>query len=192
MSVKEIMMESKMILVCYDFSDNLERAKLREELTSYPFYAKMMTQSVYYLPDYDGKTLRAVRKWANQSDADIVVFGDVNTTLKDQKALVKGYYTHLQEVVGEITDTTERIREELLDFEEKIEDPDVTLRGWATKVSSIKNRFEEIRSMINKVGDKHDEFHLDMIATFVEKLDKRYERVRLMKVEINKEHKKKK
>ena len=192
MSVKEIMMESKMILVCYDFSDNLERAKLRDELKGYPFYAKMMTESVYYLPDYDGKTLRAVRKWANQSSADIVVFGDVNTTLKDQKALVKGYYTHLQDIVKEVTDTTKRIRKELLEFEEEIEDPDVTLRGWATKVSSITNRFEEIRSMINQVGDEDDEFHLDMVASFVEKLDKRYERVRLMKIEINKEHKRKK
>ncbi len=191
MAVQEKMLEGKMILVCYDFSDNLERAKLRDELTSYPFYAKMMTQSVYYLPE-SVQSLRAVRKWANQSSADIIVFGDVNTTLRDQKALVKKYYDHLQNVVQEVTDTTKRIRKELLEFEENIEDPDVTLRGWATKVSSIVNRFEEIRSMINKVGDEDDEFHLDMVATFVEKLDKRYERVRLMKIEINKEHKHKK
>ena len=120
MAVQEKMLEGKMILVCYDFSDNLERAKLRDELTSYPFYAKMMTQSVYYLPE-SVQSLRAVRKWANQSSADIIVFGDVNTTLRDQKALVKKYYDHLQNVVQEVTDTTKRIRKELLEFEENIE-----------------------------------------------------------------------
>lgn len=209
MAVQEKMLEGKMILVCYDFSDNLERAKLRDELTSYPFYAKMMTQSVYYLPE-SVQSLRAVRKWANQSSADIIVFGDVNTTLRDQKALVKKYYDHLQNVVQEVTDTTKRIRKELLEFEENIEldeivvlekQPDgkmkkVTkpnnLRGWATKVSSIVNRFEEIRSMINKVGDEDDEFHLDMVATFVEKLDERFVRVKAMKDKINKERKHKK
>lgn len=191
--IQEKMLEGKMILVCYDFSDNLERAKLREELTSYPFYAKMMTQSVYYLPE-SVQSLRAVRKWANSSSErdKIVVFGDVNTSIKDQKKLVHQYYTHLQDIVQEITDTTKRIRKELLEFEEEIEDPDVTLRGWATKVSSITNRFEEIRSMINKVGDEDDEFHLDMVATFVTKLDERYEKVRLMKERLNKERKHKK
>jgi len=192
MSVKEIMMESKMILVCYDFSDNLERAKLRDELKGYPFYAKMMTESVYYLPDFDGKTLRAVRKWANQSSADIVVFGDVNTTLKDQKALVKGYYVHMQDIVKEVNDTAKSIRKQLLEFEQHIEDPESTLRGWATKVQSIRNRFEEIRSGINKVGDEDDEFELDKIAVFVDNLDKRYERVKEMKIRVNKENKKKK
>lgn len=213
--IEEKMLEGKMILVCYDFSDNLERAKLREELTSYPFFAKMMTQSVYYLPE-SVQSLRAVRKWANSSSErdKIVVFGDVNTTLKDQKKLVHQYYSHLQNIVQEVTDTTKRIRKELLEFEENIELDEIeveevvklangktkvvkvkkqnTMRGWATKVSSITNRFDEIRSMINKVGDEDDEFHLDMVASFVEKLDKRYERVRLMKEQINRENKKKK
>ncbi len=213
--IQEKMLEGKMILVCYDFSDNLERAKLREELTSFPFYAKMMTQSVYYLPE-SVQSLRAVRKWANSSSErdKIVVFGDVNTTIRDQKKLVYQYYTHLQDIVQEVTDTTKRIRKELLEFEETIEYDEVTvveevkqsdgtikkikvtkqntMRGWATKVSSIRNRFDEIRSMINKVGDEDDEFHLDMVATFVTKLDERYEKVRIMKEKINKEHKKKK
>ena len=182
-----------MILVCYDFDathdGNMDRQRLRDELTSYPFYARMMTQSVYYLPE-SMQSLRAVRKWANQSTANIVVFGDAQAPLKDQKMLVKQYYKHLQNTVQEVTDTTKRIRRELLEFEENIEDPDVTLRGWATKVSSIKNRFEEIRTAINKVGDEDDEFHLDMVATFVDKLEDRYEKVKEMKIKINKEHKK--
>lgn len=211
---QEKMIEDKMILVCYDLKDNMTRAKFREQLTSYPFYGKMMTESVYYLPETIA-SLRAVRKFANSIKLDhssdqIVVFGDVNTKLKDQKKLVIEYVTHLQEIVHEVDSTTERIRDELLEFEENIHLDEIevmekqsngkmmkvikqnNLRGWATKVSSIRNRFEEIRTMINKVGDKHDEFELDKISSLVDKLDERFERVKVMKDKINKEKKKNK
>lgn len=189
MTVVENILKDKMILVCYDFlateEGNRDRAIFRDQLTGKPFHAVQMTASVYYLPE-SVASLSEVRKWAKNTNADIRVFGNIEATINDKKKLAKGYYHHMLDIVKEVNEIAKRLRKELIEFEENIDDPERTLRGWATKVSGIVNRFEEIRKLINRVGDEDDEFHLDMLAVYVKGLTERYERVKDMKEKLKK------
>ncbi len=173
-----------MILVCYDFDatdeGNIERTLMRNELTGKPFYARMMTQSVYYLPE-SMSSLDTVRRWAKSKNAEIIVFGDVHTDLQDKKKLVKGYVRFLKDLVIEMREIAKTVKNDLQDFEENIDDPDQTLRGWHTKVTGITNRFEELRKAINRVGDDDDELDLQMMDAYIDRLQKRYERVKEIK-----------
>jgi len=174
-----------MILVCYDFDatveGNIERAMMREELTRKPFYAKMMTQSVYYLPE-SMASLETVRGWATSTNAEIFVFGNVNATIADKQKMAKQYVSHLRGLVNEMKDIAKIVRRDLFDFEETdFDDPKVNLRGWHTKVSGIENRYEELRKAINRVGDEDDELDLDMMTVYINNLKARFERVKEMK-----------
>ncbi len=173
-----------MILVCYDFDatdeGNIERAIMRNELTGKPFYARMMTQSVYYLPE-SMQSLETVRRWAKSKNAEIIVFGNVDADLNDRKKLAKGYVRFLRDLVKEMREIAKMVKNDLQEFEDNIDDPDQTLRGWHTKISGITNRFEELRKAINRVGDDDDELDLQMMDAYIERLQKRYDRVKEIK-----------
>ena len=183
-------MKDDMILLCYDFhkhdesgAEDIERAELRAEITGKPYYAMMHTQSVYYLPA-SMASLEVIKRWAKSKHAEIVVFGNVDLDLDVKRKFVNKYVSHLRSLLREVNENTKVRRRELLDFEEDLENPDSSLRGWATKISGITNRFEEIRQAINRVGGKasNEEFELDKLATYVQyHLVERYERVKEMK-----------
>jgi hypothetical protein len=191
-------MSDEMILLCYDFhkTDNsgledVMRAGLRSEITGKPYYALMHTQSVYYLPA-SMASLDVIKRWARSKHAEIVVFGNVELDLDIKKKFVNKYIRHLRSLLREVNENAKERRRELLDFEEELDsNKDPSLRGWATKITGITNRFEEIRQAINRVGGKSKkeklatdaEFELDKLATYVEvNLVQRYERVRQMKL----------
>ena len=191
MTLEENIIEDKMILVCYDFEatdeGNIERTMMRKELTRKPFYATMMTQSVYYLPESIA-TLDTVRRWATSKSADIRVFGNIDATIADRKKLAKDCIRHLKDLVSEMRMIAKSIKKDLQEFEENIEDKDTTLRGWHTKISGITNRFEDFRKAVSRVGDDDDELDLEMMASYIKTLETRYERVKLMKARQNGKH----
>ena len=180
-----------MILVCYDFEasneGNIERTMMRNELTGKPFFARMMTQSVYYLPE-SMATLETVRRWAKSKSADIRVFGNIDATIADRKRLARDYVRYLKDLVSEMREIAKRVKKDLHEFEENIEDEDATLRGWHTKISGITNRFEDLRKAVSRVGDDDDELELEMMASYVKTLETRYERIKLMKARENGKH----
>ncbi len=137
-------MKDNWILVCYDFDatdeGNIERTLMRNELTGKPFYAKMMTQSVYYLPE-SMASLDNVRRWAKSKHANIVVFGNIDANIDDRRKLAKGYVRFLKDLVEETKEIAIRIKDDLQDFEDNIDDQKKTLRGWHSKVSGITNRY---------------------------------------------------
>jgi len=183
-------MKDDMILLCYDFhkhdesgSEDIERAELRAEITGKPYFAMMHTQSVYYLPA-SMASLEVIKRWARSKHAEIVVFGNVDLDLDVKRKFVNKYVSHLRSLLREVNENAKIRRRELLDFEDDVENPDTSLRGWATKISGITNRFEEIQQAINRVGGKasNEEFELDKLATYVKyHLVERYERVKDMK-----------
>lgn len=189
MSVKEVLIQSDMILVVYDFRDtpegNRERNKLREELTSAPFFAVMMNQSVYYL-SATVASLETVRKWARSTEADIKVFGNVDATIRDKQHMVRDYYNHLKDIVKEVNEIAFNRFKEIQEFEDKIGTEGASLKGWHNKISGVENRFSEIRKLINRVGDDQDEFELEKLASFVKTLKKRYDRLKVEVVEARK------
>jgi len=184
LTLVEKVLKSKMILVCYDFDatdeGNIERALMRNELTGKPFYARMMTQSVYYLPE-SMAPLENVRKWAKSKNAEITVFGNVDADLHDRKQLAKDYVRFLKDLVKEMREIAKSVKNDLQDFEENIDDPDQTLRGWHTKISGITNRFEELRKAISRVGDDDDELDLEMMSAYIARLQTRYAKVLAIK-----------
>jgi len=190
-------MKDDMILLCYDFhkkddepegAENKARANLRTEITSKPYYAVMHTQSVYYLPA-SMQSLETIKRWARNKHAEIVVFGNVELDLDIKRKMVNKYVAHLRQILREVNEDAKARRRELLDFEEDIDNPDTSLRGWASKPKKLALRFEEIRHAINRVGKNEHatnaEFELDKLATYVEvNLVQRYERVRKMKAKV--------
>lgn len=193
MTLEENILEAKMVLVCYDFQatdeGNIERTMMRNELTGKPFYARMMTQSVYYLPESIA-SLDTVRRWAKSKSADIRVFGNIDATLADRKRLAKDYVRYLKDLVSEMRMIAKSVKKDLQEFEENIDDEDTTLRGWHSKISGITNRFEDLRKAVSRVGDDDDELELEMMASYVKTLQERYDRVRVMKTKQNGKHKK--
>lgn len=177
-----------MILVCYDFNStdegNIERTIMRNELTGKPFFARMMTQSVYYLPE-SMASLDTVRRWAKSKNADIRVFGNIDATIADRKKLAREYVRYLKDLVAEMKEIAKSVKKDLQEFEENIDDKDETLRGWHSKISGITNRFEDLRKAVNRVGDDDDELELEMMASYVKTLETRYDRIKLMKARQN-------
>ena len=178
-----------MILVCYDFEataeGNIERTMMRDELTRKPFYANMMTQSVYYLPE-SLASLETVRRWARSKSADIRVFGNIDATIADRKKMAKDYVRYMRDLVSEMKQIAKRVKKDLQEFEENIEDEDETLRGWHSKISGITNRYEDLRKAINRVGDDDDELEMEMMASYVKTLEERYNKVKVMKAKQKK------
>ncbi len=191
MTLEEKMMKDDMILLCYDFhkkdesgAEAKERADLRKEITKKPIYALMHTQSVYYLPATMA-SFEVMKRWARSKYAEIVVFGNVELDIDVKRKFVNKYISHLRIILRDVNEKAKRCRREILDFEEDIDNPDETLRGWHKKVGDIVYDFEEIRKAINRVGNKNisnEEFELDKLAVYVQyHLVERYERVRDMK-----------
>lgn len=182
------------MLIVYDFKDNAignrDRNIFQRQITSKPFYGVQKTASVY-LVLYTVANLEKVRKWANKTHADIVVFGDVETSVRDNKRVSKLYYKRLVEITDEVKGIAKKLRVQLIEFEEDYDNPDRTLRGWATKMSGITNRYEEIKQLIDKVGKKDgdDEFDMESLKLHVKKLDERFEKVKDMKLKLGKKKK---
>ena len=186
MTLQEQLIKSNWILVAYDFDSttengNYERAELRGELVR-KFRAKMMSQSVYFLPDTMASRA-TIERWARSHNATIFVFG---ADLDDagQRRFAKTYYRYLKDLRKEMREIAVQVMVQLQDYEDSLGqklkkgEKEPSLKGWHLKVSAIENRFEELRKSINKVGDKDDELELQVLSAYIEKVVKRYERVK--------------
>lgn len=194
MAVVEKLMEDQMVVVSYDFKanpkGNSQRIKFHRIITGQPFYASMMNQSVYYM--YASlASLSFVRSWADETNADIKVFGMGDIRKSDARRYAKQYVDNLKEMLQEVYEIAEHCRDKLLEFEENIEDPEYDLRGIPAKIAGAEQRFEEMRKAINKIqhheGEekaKRDEFKLDVIAVFFKNLKERYDRVKEMRLKV--------
>lgn len=148
-----------------------------------------MTQSVYFLPD-SMASRATIEHWARSQNATIVVFG-ADLDLAGQRRFAKNYLRYLKDLRKEMREIAVQVMTDLQDYEDALDKTIGTrkkvpsLKGWHLKVSAITNRFEELRKSINKVGDKDDELELQMLSAYIEKVIKRYERVKTLKVTIS-------
>ncbi len=189
MTLQEQLIKSNWILVAYDFDSttdngNYERAELRGELVR-KFRAKMMSQSVYFLPDTMASRA-TIERWARSHNATIFVFG---ADLDDagQRRFAKTYLRYLKDLRKEMREIAVVVMTDLQDYEDALDKTIGTrkkvpsLKGWHLKIKAITNRFEELRKSIEKVGDKDDELELQMLSSYIEKIVKRYELVKKLK-----------
>lgn len=184
MTLTEQLIKSNWILIAYDFSTkgngNYERAELRGELVR-KYRAKMMSQSVYFLPDTMASRA-TIERWASSHNADIFVFG---ADLDDagQKRFAKNYLRYLKDLRKEMREIAVDVMDQLQEYEDSLGQPvrkgkkAPSLKGWHLKISAITNRFEELQKSINKVGDKDDELELQMLSAYIDRVIKRYDRL---------------
>ena len=173
-----------MILICYDFDDtkegNKERAIMQKELTKDPFHAKMLMESVYYLP-VSMASVSSVREWAKPTNGEFIVFANVDADLHDKTKLAKGYVKLLRKLVTKMKEEATSVKNDLQDFEKNIDHSNQNLRGWASKISGVRERFELVRKAVNRVGDDDDELDLEMMDDYIDRLEKRFKKVKELK-----------
>ena len=181
MTLVEKIIKSKLILICYDFDDtkegNKERAIMQKELTKDPFHAKMLMESVYYLP-VSMASVDSVREWAKSANGEFIIFANVDADLHDKTKLAKGYVKLLRKLVTKMKEKATLVKNDLQDFEKNIDHSNKNLRGWASKISGVKERFELVRNAVNRVGDDDDELDLEMMDDYIDRLEKRFEKVK--------------
>lgn len=73
------------------------------------------------------------------------------------------------------------VKNDLQDFEKNIDHSNQNLRGWASKISGVRERFELVRKAVNRVGDDDDELDLEMMNDYIDRLEKRFEKVKELK-----------
>ena len=179
----EKLLSEELILVLYDFPNTEEgnhaRTVFRNELTGKRFHAMQVTQSCYLMPKSNASTA-TVKYWSKQfndiDNVEIMIFNDASWEPKQKQRLAKQYVRHLHDLVEEVNIFGKDLWKQLKEWEERVadEDPDVSLRGWATKMKGITGRFEEIQKTINRVGNEDDEFELQKLSAFVDRLDIRF------------------
>ena len=181
MTLVEKIIKSKLILVCYDFDDttegNKERAIMQKELTKDPFHAKMLMESLYYLP-VSMASVNSVREWAKPTNGEFIIFGNVDVNLHQKTKLAKGYVQLLKKLVTKMKEEATSVKNDFQDFEKNFDHSNQNLRGWASKISGARERFELVRNAVNRIGDDDDELDLEMMNDYIDRLEKRFEKMK--------------
>ena len=181
MTLVEKIIKSKLILVCYDFDDttegNKERAIMQKELTKDPFNAKMLMESLYYLP-VSMASVNSVREWAKPTNGEFIIFGNVDVNLDQKTKLAKGYVQLLKKLVTKMKEEATSVKNDFQDFEKNFDHSNQNLRGWASKISGARERFELVRNAVNRIGDDDDELDLEMMNDYIDRLEKRFEKMK--------------
>lgn len=181
----EKLLAEDLVLILYDFPNtdegNHARTEFRNDLTGKKHHAMQVTQSCYLMTkdNWNQSTSNFYNRRYNQIDhVVIMVFNDASWEPKQKQRLAKQYVRHLHDLVEEVNIFGKDLWKQLKEWEEKVadEDPKISLRGWATKMAGITGRFEEIQKTINRVGNEDDEFELQKLSAFVDRLDARFEK----------------
>lgn len=173
--------ERDWILVTYDVkADDTLRDMIRHKLLKH-MGAIYQNDSVYLVPK---KIHNAdeIKKWGKDNfNINLIVFG-LDATLDDCKTLSKRYVADLRNRKRDVNEQSQRVWERLIEIEENIDDPDISrLTGIHKMIEGITGQYDELRKLINRYGNKTDEFKLERLFAIVEKCSKRYDRIKEMK-----------
>ena len=163
--------ERDWILVTYDVhaDDNLReriRFKLLKEMG-----AIYQNDSVYLVPQ-KVHSAEEIKKWGKQNwNINLVVFG-LDATLDDCKDITKRYVRDLRDRKKKVAEDIEKYWEQIMEVEEGKR----TFSGFHNKVKNSEIDFIELKKLINRYGNKHDEFKVESLYIVLQKLKKRYER----------------
>lgn len=180
-------LDDSWILITYDVSDNNSRRNwIREKIKNMGGLWK--NDSTYLIPS-SVQTEEALLEWGKFHDVNLFVVGMKITTTEAIQTLTQAYIGKLLADLKEIRDSvskgwsTLKIIEENLDLKEEDlkEKYNVTFRGFHNIVSSVENRYEDLRKMINDYGNDNDEFETELLYSFIGKMKNRFEHVRELK-----------
>jgi hypothetical protein len=173
------------ILVTYDVRDtaNAKRNWIREKIKRYGGLWK--NDSTYLVP----KSVRSVddiRQWGKDADVNLFVLGMHTDDKLETKTLTQAYIGKLLDDIKEIRDSAKKsfnvlqiIEEHIELSEEELKDKyNVSFRGFHNVVKSTRKRSTDIEEMVQNYGNNDDEFQIQMLYTFIEKLETRFERIK--------------
>lgn len=180
MPIKTTKIQKDWFLITYDVktSSNVTRDWMRNKIISMGGY--METYSNYLMPK-SVRSIEEIQRWARDNDVNIIVYG-LELTLERATELTQKYTIELSNQLQEINEQGEKLWNRLKEVEENLDDPDVSkLTGISNIVKSIRSQSADIMSTINRWGNEKDEFELEKLSSFVQRLSDRYERLREQK-----------
>jgi|SRR3990172_634388 len=172
------------ILVTYDVSgDNSKRNWIREKIIRMGGLWK--NDSTYLVP----KSVRSVdeiRQFGKHTNVNLFVVGMHVDDREDVKTLTQAYIGKLLDDIKEIRDSAKKsfnvlqlIEENIELSEEELKDKhNVSFRGFHNVVKSVKDRSHEIEEMCQNYGNNDDEFEIQLLYSFVNKLEERFQRIK--------------
>lgn len=164
--------ERDWILVTYDIStqDNDQRDKFREHLKD-DMGAIYQNDSVYLLPKKI-HSIEEIKRFARSYSVNIVLFG-LDTDLKTCKSISKRY-------VQDLKDRRKFVKELSFEAWERIlqaERADEGLTGFHNTIKEIDEELSKFRFLINRYGNKHDEWKLESLIDDYKRIKRRYEKL---------------
>lgn len=166
--------ERDWILLTYDISTdyNDERDRFRDDLI-WKMGAIYQNDSVYLVPKKI-HSIQEIKNFAKSYDVNIVIFG-LDADLTECKTISKRYVRDLRDRRSEIKDIIFDAWERLLTVESNLEDESLT--GFHNKIKEIKEEFNQFRFLINRYGNKHDEWKLESLWDDVKRVERRYVKI---------------
>ena len=172
------------ILVTYDVSENnSKRNWIREKIKRYGGLWK--NDSTYLVPK-SVRSVQEIQEWGKHADVNLFVVGMHVDDKLDVKTLTQAYIGKLLDDIKEIRESAQKsfkvlqIIEDNIDLsEEDLKDKyNVSFRGFHNVVKSTRDRSTSIEEMVQNYGNNNDEFEIQMLYTFIEKLENRFERIK--------------
>ena len=165
-------------LVLYDISDNITRNWFRDKL--YRMGGMEKTESCYLVP----KSVRSVDEVmavAKERGVRMEIFG-LEITDEQAETLSKKYVKELEQRLDEIDKWASEAWERLKDVEENLDDPKKSsMTGLHNMMKGIRDQCAEVMTIINRWGNEKDEFELQKLEAFIQRITDRFERLRAHK-----------
>lgn len=139
------------------------------------------TKSAYLIPK-SVRSMEEVIRWGQDNDIQMEIFG-LELTDSQAETLTKQYTKDLENRLDEVNEATRNAWEKLKEIEENIDDPEKSsLTGVHNIIKSVRDQCADIMSTINRWGNEKDEFELQKLEAFVQKVSERFDRLKLHKL----------
>lgn len=164
--------ERDWILVTYDISTELnsQRDTFRDDLRD-KMGAIYQNDSVYLLPKKI-HSIEEIKRFARSYGVNIVLFG-LDTDFQTCKSISKRY-------VQDLRDRRKVVKELCFEAWERIlqaERADEGLTGFHNVIKELEEELSKFRFLINRYGNKHDEWKLESLVDDYKRVKRRYEKV---------------
>lgn len=164
--------ERDWILVTYDISTDLnnQRDIFRDDLRD-KMGAIYQNDSVYLLPKKI-HSIEEIKRFARSYGVNIVLFG-LDADLQTCKSISKRYVQDLRDRRKDVKELCFEAWERILQAEKA----DEGLTGFHNVVKEIEEELSKFRFLINRYGNKHDEWKLESLVDDYKRVKRRYEKV---------------
>ena len=183
MAIKFEKLVDGFLLLLYDveITANSKRNWIRSKIKR-QWGGHMLNQSCYIIPNTIA-TKAQLESWGRENDTNIVVFG-LEADPEQIKTLTARYEKDMNDRFDGIKQFGNGIWDDLRKVEENIDDPDLSrMTGFHKKIDGIKNQFEDLQRIIDKLGDEHATADLQREYAFIDKLETRFEKLKAQKLD---------